>query len=181
MNRTGLILWLTGLSGSGKTTIANGMMSKLRNRNYLVEILDGDVIRTNLSKGLSFSREDRETNLRRIHFVANLLSRHGVVVIVAAISPYRAIRNEFRSSTKNFIEIYVNAPLELCEERDVKGLYVKARAGEIKAFTGIDDIYEEPLNPHIICYSGEENISESVDKIFSFVEHKLLNDNELDI
>ena len=169
MNRKGLILWLTGLSGSGKTTIAKGLEQDLKERGHLVEILDGDIIRTNLSKGLSFSKEDRETNIRRIYFVANLLRRNGVIVIVAAISPYRTMRDEFRSSTENFIEIYVNAPLDVCEERDVKGLYAKARTGEIKAFTGIDDPYEEPLTPHIICYSAEENISESIAKVTAFL------------
>lgn len=161
----GLILWLTGLSGSGKTTIAKGIERELRERNRLVELLDGDVVRTNLSKGLSFSKEDREINIRRLGFVANLLSRNRVVAIVAAISPYRDARDEVRQMTENFIEVYINAPLEVCETRDVKGLYAMARAGEIRSFTGIDDPYEEPFNPDIVCYTLEESVEESIGKV----------------
>lgn len=170
MKSKGLILWLTGLSGSGKTTIAKGLERKLKENGCLVEVLDGDVIRTNLSKGLGFSREDREINMRRIGFVANLLSRNGVVVIVAAISPYRAIRDELRRTTENFVEVYVNAPLEVCEDRDVKGLYAMARSGEIRAFTGIDDPYEEPLNPEIVCYTSQESIKKSIAKVIVELE-----------
>jgi adenylylsulfate kinase len=164
-NSKGLILWLTGFSGSGKTTIAKGLERELKERGCLVELLDGDVVRTNLSKGLGYSREDRETNIRRIGFVANLLSRNDVVAIVAAISPYRTSRDEVRRTTENFIEVYVNSPLEVCEERDVKGLYAMARAGEIRAFTGIDAPYEEPLNPDIVCYTSEETVKESIAKV----------------
>ncbi|MEC4812024.1 MAG: adenylyl-sulfate kinase [Scytonema sp. PMC 1069.18] len=170
MRRKGLILWLTGLSGSGKTTIAKGVELELKERGCLVEVLDGDAIRKNLSKGLGFSREDRNTNVRRIGFVANLLSRNGVVAIVAAISPYRDTREELRRTTANFKEIYVNAPLEICEARDIKGLYAMARSGEIKAFTGIDDPYEEPLNPDIVCYTNEESVEESVAKVTNQLE-----------
>ncbi|MEG4939221.1 adenylyl-sulfate kinase [Microcoleus sp. F4-D5] len=166
----GFILWFTGLSGSGKTTITKALEPELKARGCKVEILDGDVVRTNLSKGLGFSREDRDTNIRRIGFVANLLSRNGVVAITAAISPYRAIRDEIRAIEPNFVEVYVRAPLEVCEVRDVKGLYAKARAGEIKGFTGIDDPYEEPLNPEIICYTERENVEESVKKVLSKLE-----------
>lgn len=166
----GLVLWLTGLSGSGKTTIAQGVERELRDRNHLVELLDGDVVRTNLSKGLGFSREDREINIRRLGFVANLLSRNRVIAIVAAISPYRDARDEVRTTTENFLEVYVNAPLEVCEQRDTKGLYAMARVGEIKAFTGINDPYEEPLNPGIACYTGEESIQESVAKVIAELE-----------
>jgi len=165
MKNKGLILWLTGLSGSGKTTIAKGLGQELKERGCLVEVLDGDVVRTNLSRGLGYSREDRDTNIRRIGFVANLLSRNGVVAIVAAISPYRTSRDEVRKITGNFIEVYVNSPLEVCEDRDVKGLYAMARAGEIRAFTGVDDPYEEPLNPDIVCYTSEETIEESIAKV----------------
>ncbi|MGH8000760.1 MAG: adenylyl-sulfate kinase [Brasilonema sp.] len=172
MERKGLILWLTGLSGSGKTTIAKGLECELKERCCLVELLDGDIIRTNLSKGLGFSREDRETNIRRIGFVANLLSRNGVVVIVAAISPYRTIRDEIRRTTKNFIEVYVSAPITVCEARDVKGLYAMARAGKIKAFTGIDDPYEEPLNPDIVCYTTQESVEESIAKVITELERQ---------
>ena len=170
MKRKGLIVWLTGLSGSGKTTIAKGVERELRERGCLVEVLDGDVVRTNLSKGLGFSREDRDINVRRISFVANLLSRNGVVAIVAAISPYRAAREELRRTTENFLEIYINAPLEVCEVRDVKGLYAMARSGEIKTFTGIDAPYEEPLNPNMVCYTAEESVKESIAKVTGELE-----------
>lgn len=173
MERKGLILWLTGLSGAGKSTIARGLEGELKERGCLVEVLDGDAIRKNLSKGLGFSREDRDTNIRRIGFVANLLSRNGVVTIVAAISPYRAVRDELRMTTENFIEIYVKAPLEICEARDVKGLYAMARSGQIKAFTGIDDPYEEPLNPDIVCYTAEESLEDSIAKITEQLEKHL--------
>ena len=171
MSYTGLVLWLTGLSGSGKTTLAKDLEQEMKQRNCLVEVLDGDAIRKNLSKGLGFSREDRETNMRRIGFVAGLLSRNGVIAIVAAISPYRAARNEIRAATETFVEVYVNAPLEVCENRDTKGLYAMARAGEIRAFTGIDDPYEEPLNPEIVCYTDRETVDESIKKITDYLEH----------
>ncbi|MEG4113779.1 MULTISPECIES: adenylyl-sulfate kinase [unclassified Microcoleus] len=166
----GFILWFTGLSGSGKTTITKALEPELKARGCKVEILDGDVVRTNLSKGLGFSQEDRDTNIRRIGFVAHLLSRNGVAVMTAAISPYRAIRDEIRAMEPNFVEVYITAPLEVCEGRDVKGLYAKARAGEIKGFTGIDDPYEEPLNPEIICYTERETVEESVKKVLSNLE-----------
>ncbi|MEG5060321.1 adenylyl-sulfate kinase [Microcoleus sp. A2-C5] len=166
----GFILWFTGLSGSGKTTISKALEPELKALGCKVEILDGDVVRTNLSKGLGFSKEDRDTNIRRIGFVANLLSRNGIVAITAAISPYRAIRDEIRAIEPNFVEVYVKAPLEVCEARDVKGLYAKARAGEIKGFTGIDDAYEEPLNPEIICYTEPESIEDCVKQILSKLE-----------
>lgn len=170
MKGKGVTLWFTGLSGSGKSTISNGVERELRARNCLVEILDGDVVRTHLCKGLSFSKQDRNINIRRIGFVANLLSRNGVVVITATISPYRAIRDEVRRMTENFIEVYVNAPLGVCEERDVKGLYAMARAGEIQGFTGIDDPYEEPLNPEVICYTAEESLEESIAKVINHLD-----------
>ena len=166
----GFILWFTGLSGSGKTTITKALQPELKARGCKVEILDGDVVRTNLSKGLGFSQEDRDTNIRRIGFVAHLLSRNGVVAMTAAISPYRAIRDEIRAMEPNFVEVYITAPLEVCEGRDVKGLYAKARAGEIKGFTGIDDPYEEPVNPEIICYTERESVEESVKKVLTKLE-----------
>jgi len=170
MQHQGATLWFTGLSGSGKTTIAKAVERKLKARHCKVELLDGDIVRTNLSKGLGFSKEDRDINIRRIGFVANLLSRNGVVAITAAISPYRAIRDEMRQMTENFVEVYVNAPLEICEARDIKGLYALARAGEIKNFTGIDDPYEEPLNPEVVCYTAQESIEESVGKVIAKLE-----------
>ena len=170
MQNQGVTLWFTGFSGAGKTSIAKAVEHELRNRHCQVEMLDGDVVRTNLSKGLGFSKEDRDTNIRRIGFVANLLSRNGVIAITAAISPYRAIRDEIRQMTENFMEVHVNAPLEICEARDVKGLYAKARAGEIKNFTGIDDPYEEPLNPELVCYTANESIEESAGKVIAHLE-----------
>jgi adenylylsulfate kinase len=171
----GAVLWFTGLSGSGKTTIAHEVEEKLLDAGVPVEILDGDVVRENLSKGLGFSEEDRNTNIRRIAFVAHLLQRNGVFVITAAISPYKAIRDEARAMIKDFVEIYADAPLEVCESRDVKGLYAKARAGEIKGFTGIDDPYEAPENPEVICKTDKEDVSESAQKVIDkLIELKYL-------
>ncbi len=167
MEKDGVTLWFTGLSGSGKTTIARETQRRLKAINRKVEILDGDIVRQNLSRGLGFSKEDRDINVRRIGFVANLLSRNGIIAITAAISPYRNIRVEVRDMTRNFMEVYTKAPLEVCEKRDVKGLYAKARAGEIKGFTGIDDPYEEPLNPEVICETDKETLEQSVDKIMN--------------
>lgn len=170
MKEQGFILWFTGLSGSGKTTISQAIEPLLKARGCKVEILDGDIVRTHLSKGLGFSKEDRDINIRRIGFVAHLLSRNGVVAIVAAISPYREIREEIRQMEPNFVEVYVEAPLEVCEVRDIKGLYAKARAGEIKGFTGIDDPYEPPLNPEILCNTSKETIEESATHVITKLE-----------
>ncbi len=161
----GVTVWFTGLSGAGKSTIAKNLSRKLEEMGIKFEILDGDIIRQNLTKGLGFSKEDRDENVRRIGFVAGLLTRNNVVVIVAAISPYREIREEVRQKIGNFVEVYVNAPVEVCEQRDVKGLYKRARAGEIKNFTGIDDPYEPPLNPEVICYTDKETVEESTQKV----------------
>ena len=152
MEQRGVTVWFTGLSGAGKTTITQALEKKLREAGYPLEILDGDIVRTNLTKGLGFSKEDRDTNIRRIGFVSQLLTRHGVIVLVSAISPYREIREEVKGKIGDFVEVFVNAPLNVCEDRDVKGLYQRARAGEIKSFTGIDDPYEPPLNPEVECY-----------------------------
>ena len=150
MQQHGCILWFTGLSGAGKSTLSEAVARELRAQGVAVEVLDGDEVRENLSKGLSFSKEDRDTNVRRIAFVANLLAKHGVIAITAAISPYRAIRDEARAKSQApFIEVFVDAPLAVVEARDVKGLYKKARAGEIPVFTGISDPYEAPLNAEI--------------------------------
>ena len=167
MNQRGVTLWFTGLSGAGKTTITQALEKKLRESNYGIEVLDGDVVRTNLTKGLGFSKADRDENIRRIGFVSHLLTRHGVIVLVSAISPYRDIREEVRQKIGDFVEIFVNAPLAVCEERDVKGLYEKARKGEIKGFTGIDDPYEEPLNPEVECRTDLESLEESVAKVWA--------------
>ncbi len=167
MNQRGVTLWLTGLSGAGKTTITQALEKKLREGGYGIEVLDGDVVRTNLTKGLGFSKEDRDENIRRIGFVANLLTRHGVIVLVSAISPYREIREEVKGKIGDFVEVFVNAPLAVCEGRDVKGLYAKARKGEIKGFTGIDDPYEPPTNPEVECRTDLETLEESVDKVWN--------------
>ncbi|HIK43878.1 MAG TPA: adenylyl-sulfate kinase [Leptolyngbyaceae cyanobacterium M65_K2018_010] len=163
----GVTIWLTGLSGAGKSTIARALEAKLREQGYALEVLDGDIVRTNLTKGLGFSREDRDENIRRIGFVSHLLTRNGVIVLVSAISPYREVRDEVRERIDDFVEVYVDAPLAVCESRDVKGLYKKARAGEIKQFTGIDDPYEAPLNPEVHCRTDQETLEESVAKVLS--------------
>ncbi len=163
----GVTVWFTGLSGAGKTTITRALEKQLQSYGQKVEILDGDVVRQNLTKGLGFSKEDRDENIRRVGFVAGLLTRNQVTVLVSAISPYRAIRQEVRERIGNFVEVYVNAPLQVCEQRDVKGLYKKARAGEIKNFTGIDDPYEPPLNPEVECRTDLETLDESVSKVLS--------------
>lgn len=171
MEHPGFTVWFTGLSGAGKSTIAHILERELRARGMKVEVLDGDVVRTHLSKGLGFSKEDRDTNIRRIGWVCEVLSRNGVVAIAAAISPYRAIRDEIRAKIPNFIEVYVQAPLEVLVERDVKGLYKKALAGEIANFTGISDPYEPPLNPEVVCYSdGRETPEESAAKVLAKLE-----------
>jgi adenylyl-sulfate kinase len=168
-------LWFTGLSGSGKTTIAAIVERELRDRGSTIEILDGDIVRENLSKGLGFSKEDRDTNIRRIAFVADLLSRNGVPVITAAISPYREIRDEARELMgERFIEAYVQASVEECERRDVKGLYAKARTGEIKEFTGVSDPYEPPLNPELVLDTESKSPEESAATIISYLEERQL-------
>jgi adenylylsulfate kinase len=167
MQQRGVAVWFTGFSGAGKSTIANALIDKLKAEGHNPEVLDGDEIREHLTKGLGFSKEDRDTNIRRIGFVAKLLVRNGALVLVPVISPYRAIREEMRAQIGNFIEVFVNAPIEVCEQRDVKGLYKKVRAGELKQFTGIDDPYEPPLDPEVECRTDLEELSESVDKIFN--------------
>ena len=166
-NQRGVTVWFTGLSGAGKTTIRMAVEQQLRAHGYKVEVLDGDIVRENLTKGLGFSKADRDENIRRIGFVAHLLTRNEVIVLVSAISPYREIRDEVRQKVGDFVEVYVNAPLETCEERDVKGLYKKARAGEIKQFTGIDDPYEAPINPEVECKTHLETLEESTAKVLS--------------
>ncbi|MBG1242418.1 adenylyl-sulfate kinase [Nostoc sp. NZL] len=162
---SGVTVWLTGLSGAGKTTICQFVENKLRMQGSRVEVLDGDAVRQNLCKGLGFSKEDREENIRRIGFVAHLLARNNVIVLVSAISPYREIREEVRQNIPHFIEVYVNASLEVCEQRDVKGLYKKARAGKIKHFTGLDDPYEIPLCAEVECKTNQESVAESATKV----------------
>jgi len=166
----GFTIWLTGLPCSGKSTIAKLLAERLKEMDKEVEILDGDEIRKNISKGLGFSKKDRDTNIRRIGYVAHVLSRNGIIAISAAISPYREIRDENRRLIKDFVEVYVNCPLEVCEKRDVKGLYKKARRGEIKQFTGISDPYEPPPNPEVVCYTDRETPEQSVSKILEKVK-----------
>jgi adenylylsulfate kinase len=171
----GFCLWFTGLSGAGKTTISKLVEEELTKRRSRLEILDGDVIRENLSKGLGFSKEDRDINIRRIAFVADLLSRNGVPVITAAISPYRELRDEAREQMEGrFIEVYIEASVEACAERDVKGLYAKAFSGEIKEFTGVSDPYEAPENPELVCHTEQETPEESAQKLIDYLEEREL-------
>ena len=163
----GAVIWLTGYSGAGKTTISQLLQSRLAARALPCEVLDGDELRTNLCKDLGFSREDRCTNILRIGFVAELLSRHGVCVIVSAISPYRSARDAVREKIPHFVEVHVRCSIEACEKRDVKGLYKKARAGQITHFTGIDDRYEAPMRPEIVCDTEQETVEESVQKVLT--------------
>ena len=163
-------MWFTGLSGSGKSTIATIVADELRQRGRRVELLDGDEVREHLSKGLGFSKEDRDTNIRRIGFVASLLARNGVVAVTAAISPYRAVRDEVRGWIDNFVEIHVATPVEECEARDVKGLYARARAGEIPEFTGVSDPYETPLTPEIRIETAGREPQESAAEVVAWLE-----------
>jgi adenylyl-sulfate kinase len=166
----GFTLWFTGLSGAGKSTLANLLADELRNRGHRVEILDGDEVRTNLSKGLGFSKEDRDINIRRIGYVCNLLARNGVIAISAAISPYRAVRDEVRAMHGRFFEVFVKCPISTLAERDVKGLYKKALAGEIKNFTGVSDPYEEPLTPELTVETDRESRDESFKRLLAALE-----------
>jgi len=170
MERKGFTVWFTGLSGAGKTTLARLIEAELKSRGHRVEVLDGDIIRTNLSKGLGFSKEDRDTNIRRIGFVCNLLARNDVVAIAAAISPYRDVRDEVRRDTGSFVEVFVKCPLDVLSERDVKGLYKKALAGEIRHFTGVDDPYEEPVSPEVTVETDRETPDQSAARIIKKLE-----------
>jgi adenylylsulfate kinase len=166
----GFTLWFTGLSGAGKSTLANLVAEELRQRGHRVEVLDGDEVRTNLSKGLGFSKEDRDTNIRRIGYVCNLLARNGVIAISAAISPYRNVRDEVRAQHQRFFEVYVKCPLDTLVERDVKGLYKKALKGEIANFTGVSDPYEEPLEPELMVETHRESREESLQRLLATLE-----------
>jgi adenylylsulfate kinase len=169
----GFTLWMTGLSGSGKSTITEVLIDEFEDRGIPLEVLDGDIVRENLSKGLGFSKEDRDTNIGRIAFVADLLSRNGVPVITAAISPYRETRDNARKlheGNSTFVEVYVATSLEECEERDTKGLYAKARSGEIKEFTGISDPYEEPENPEIRIETKDKSPEDCAKEILDYLE-----------
>src|SRR5215213_4150388 len=175
MSDKGFTLWFTGLSGAGKTTISELLATELKARGSRLEILDGDIVRENLSKGLGFSKEDRDTNVRRIAFVADLLSRNGTPVITAAISPYKQIRDEAREAMGDrFIEVYIEASVDACAERDVKGLYAKAFSGEIKEFTGVSDPYEAPDNPEVTIHTETESPEESAAKLIQYLEEREL-------
>ncbi len=167
---TGFALWFTGLSGAGKSTISELIYERLKATGHKVELLDGDEVRTHLSKGLGFSKEDRDTNIRRIGFVCELLVRNGVIAITAAISPYRDVRDELRAKIPNFVEVHVDCPIKVLAARDVKGLYKKALAGELGHFTGISDPYEPPLNPEVRIDSSSETPQQSADRIWSKLE-----------
>ena len=169
-NETGFVLWLTGLSGAGKSTVAAKLAPALAERGHRVELLDGDEVRTNLCQGLGFSREDRDTNIARIGYVAGKLSKHRVAVLVAAISPYREARDQVRAAVDNFVEVYVAAPVSTCAERDVKGLYAKALAGEIKNFTGVSDPYEPPADAEIVLHTEAESVDDSVHQVITWLE-----------
>jgi adenylylsulfate kinase len=175
----GFVLWLTGLSGAGKSTVAAKLGPALAERGHRVELLDGDEVRTNLCQGLGFSREDRDTNIARIGYVAGKLAKHGVAVLVAAISPYRQARDLVRAEVDNFVEIHVAAPVSTCAERDVKGLYAKALSGEIKHFTGVSDPYEPPLAPEIVLHTEAETVDESVEQVIAWLEAAGLTRSDL--
>jgi len=167
---TGFVLWLTGLSGAGKSTVAAKLSPALAERGHRVELLDGDEVRTNLCQGLGFSREDRDTNIARIGYVAGKLAKHGVAVLVAAISPYRQARDLVRAEVDNFVEVHVAAPVQTCAERDPKGLYAKALSGEIKHFTGVSDPYEPPLAPEVVLHTEAESVDESVEQVIAWLQ-----------
>jgi adenylylsulfate kinase len=170
---SGAVVWFTGLSGAGKTTLAESVRQELVRRGTRVEILDGDIVRTHLSKGLGFSKEDRDTNIRRIGFVCHLLCRNGVVALASAISPYRSVRDEVRAMVgENFIEVFVDCPLEECIRRDVKGLYKKALEGQIPYFTGISDPYEPPADPELRVRSNLEDLSFSTQRVLAYLEQR---------
>jgi adenylyl-sulfate kinase len=169
-DQKGFTLWFTGLSGSGKTAIAKRVAEQLRGRDLKVERLDGDIVRQSLTRDLGFSKEDRDKNIERVTFVAKLLTRNGVAVLCSFISPYRERRAKSRREIGEFIEVFVECPVAVCAERDVKGLYAKAFAGEIEDFTGVSDPYEEPENPEIICHTAQETPEESAAKVIAYLE-----------
>jgi adenylylsulfate kinase len=170
MANQGFTIWFTGLSGSGKSTLSEVIEQRLRARGRNVEVLDGDIVRTHLSKGLGFSREDRDTNIKRIAFVCSLLTRNGVICISAAIAPYREARAWARKEIGNFVEVYVKCPIDVCRQRDVKGLYKLVDEGKIKGFTGVDDPYEEPDHPELVVETDKETVEQSVNRIFAKLE-----------
>jgi adenylylsulfate kinase len=173
----GLAVWFTGLSGAGKTTLCQALAVQLRSKSFTVQVLDGDEIRQTFSRDLGFSKEDRHENVRRLGVIAHQLVSQGTVVLIAAISPHRDVRCEVRQTIGSFLEIYVNAPLQVCIDRDPKGLYKRALAGEIACFTGISDLYEVPLDPEVQCNTNIESVCESLDKVLSAVMQRLVPTN----
>jgi adenylyl-sulfate kinase len=172
MRHEGFTLWFTGLSGAGKTSLAEALLEQLHSAGAKAELLDGDIVRRHLSAGLGFSREDRDANIRRIGFVSQLLARNGVIAIVAAISPYRATRNEVRRDSSAFVEVFVDCSMEVLVQRDPKGLYRRALAGEIEHFTGVSDPYEEPEHPEIVLHTDRESLPESAGRIWAELERR---------
>jgi adenylyl-sulfate kinase len=170
VSKRGFTVWLTGLSGAGKTTLAHALEANLRESGRRVEVLDGDVVREHLSKGLGFSKEDRDTNIRRIGFVCKLLSRNGVVAIAAVISPYRELRDEVRREIGDFVEVHVSCPLDELVRRDVKGLYARALRGDLPQFTGVSDPYEPPLNPEVVVETATQSPDQSIQTILATLE-----------
>jgi adenylyl-sulfate kinase len=170
MKHVGFTVWFTGMSGAGKSTLAERLTARLRENHAKAELLDGDVVRTHLSQGLGFSKADRDTNILRIGFVSHLLSRNGVIAVVAAISPYRETRDEVKRRIGNFVEVFVDCPLDILVERDTKGLYKRALAGEVGHFTGVSDPYEPPVDPSVVVRSDRESVDESLDKIWGELE-----------
>jgi adenylylsulfate kinase len=166
---TGTVVWFTGLPSAGKTTIANLVAKRLEHAGVPYEVLDGDVVRTHLSKGLGFSKADRDENIRRIGFVAGLLARHGVTVLVSAISPYRAVRDEVRATVDGFVEVHVATSLATCQARDVKGLYAKHARGELRGLTGVDDPYEAPLDPELVLRTEDESPEASAERVLAYL------------
>jgi adenylyl-sulfate kinase len=173
IDHPGLTVWFTGLSSSGKTTLSLAVHRHLASTGHRVQLLDGDEIRRFLSRDLGFSKPARDENVRRIGFVAELLTQHGVIALVSAISPYRAAREQVRARIPNFLEVFVNAPLDVCEQRDVKGLYARARAGQLRSFTGIDDPYEPPLTPELECCTDLETVEQSAGKVIAAIRDRL--------
>jgi adenylyl-sulfate kinase len=167
---TGFTLWLTGLPSAGKTTLARALAQELTRRGVDSELLDGDAVRRELWPELSFSREDRDTNVRRVGYIAELLSRHGVATLVALVSPYRDVRDEQRRRIERFVEVFVDCPLEVCVARDVKGLYAAQRAGSISGVTGVDDPYEPPLSPEVVVHSSRESVEASAARVLSYLD-----------
>jgi adenylyl-sulfate kinase len=173
-NDTGFVLWLTGLSGAGKSTVAAKLAPALAERGHRVELLDGDEVRQNLCQGLGFTRTDRDTNIARIGYVAGKLAKHGVAVLVAAISPYRAARDQVRAAVDHFIDVHVAAPVQTCAQRDPKGLYAKALSGELRHFTGVSDPYEPPLAPEVVLHTETQSVDESVEQVLGWLAaHRL--------